>query len=401
MKLSDEQRQVCDSIKAELKAGDEVRLGGLAGTGKTTVIKTLLEELPGKWAVAAFAGKACEVLRRKGIPDAKTLHSLIYEASSELVDEDDLDLTRPSESTTTYGLSEGWSSGLSGLIVDEASMVPLDMYEIIAESGLPVLYTGDHGQLPPVGSKSNDDGKFNLMDEASLDHRLETVHRNAGPIAMFADHLRSGLPCWEHEPDSDDVRIVTAISDEDLIASDVVLTHRKSDVAFFNKKIRQILGYTEVLEQSEPIIVLQNCKVRDAVSSKETSVFNGQILTVVQILGSTQASIELVAETESGQLLQFVCNAHQFSHKDPIHCEYFVRNKSGDRIQNPNFLVPVGYAYALTTHKAQGSEWDSVLVADTMPMWNTDYFRWAYTSVTRAKSKLVFAKQHPARKSQN
>jgi exodeoxyribonuclease-5 len=394
--LSEEQREVCDSIKAALKVGKEVRLGGLAGTGKTTVIKTLLAELPGSWAVGAFAGKACEVLRRKGVP-AKTLHSLIYEASSDLVDEDDLDLTRPAENTTTYGLAEGWSSGLSGLIVDEASMVPLDLYEAIEASGLPVLYTGDHGQLPPVDSKSNDNGKFNLMEETSLHFRLETVHRNAGPIAMFADHIRSGLPCWQHEPESDDVRVVTAISDRDLLASDVVLTWRKSDVSFFNAKIRSLIGYTEVLEVGEPIIVLQNCKVRDAVSHKEASVFNGQILTVVQVLGSTSASIELVAEADGGQLLQFVCNAHQFDHSDPIHCDFFVRSKTGHRIENPNFLVPVGYAYALTTHKAQGSEWDSVLVADTMPMGSDLYSRWAYTASTRAKSKLVFAKKHPAK----
>lgn len=66
-----------DAIEQLVKLRKPIQtLGGYAGTGKTTAIRTLLQRLP-KFAVCAFTGKAAQVLVRKGIP-AKTIHSLIY-----------------------------------------------------------------------------------------------------------------------------------------------------------------------------------------------------------------------------------------------------------------------------------------------------------------------------------
>ena len=56
-------------------------LGGYAGTGKSTVVKQLKQQLP-NFAVCAFTGKAAHVLRRKGVA-AKTIHSLIYTPKDE------------------------------------------------------------------------------------------------------------------------------------------------------------------------------------------------------------------------------------------------------------------------------------------------------------------------------
>src|SRR3954447_26441989 len=78
--LSDEQRAAVDRL---LSFPSPVQtLGGYAGTGKTTVIRTLNEELP-LFAVCAYTGKAANVLRRKGVA-ASTIHSLIFKARDEL-----------------------------------------------------------------------------------------------------------------------------------------------------------------------------------------------------------------------------------------------------------------------------------------------------------------------------
>jgi exodeoxyribonuclease-5 len=53
------------------------------------------------------------------------------------------------------------------------------------------------------------------------------------------------------------------------------------------------------------------------------------------------------------------------------------------------------YAYAITCHKAQGSEWDKVLVfEESFPFDKTEHRRWLYTAITRAKEKLVIVKAY-------
>jgi hypothetical protein len=72
-----------------------------------------------------------------------------------------------------------------GFIVDEASMIGTEIDRDLQSFGIPIIYVGDHGQLEPIGGT-----KFNLMSEPM--YTLETVHRNAGEIAYFAEHLRKG-----------------------------------------------------------------------------------------------------------------------------------------------------------------------------------------------------------------
>ena len=63
------------------------------------------------------------------------------------------------------------------------------------------------------------------------------------------------------------------------------------------------------------------------------------------------------------------------------------------RLRNKNFIeapYEFAYAYAITTHKAQGSEWDKVLVfEERFPFDREEHKRWLYTACTRAKEKLV------------
>ena len=65
-----------------------------------------------------------------------------------------------------------------------------------------------------------------------------------------------------------------------------------------------------------------------------------------------------------------------------------LKNKIGD-------IVPREFAfgYAITTHKAQGSEWDKVLVIEEkFPFSKEEHARWLYTAVTRASEKLVLVR---------
>ena len=69
----------------------------------------------------------------------------------------------------------------------------------------------------------------------------------------------------------------------------------------------------------------------------------------------------------------------------------YLLKKSNYSSINPPFDFT--YAYAITCHKAQGSEWDKVLVHEEgFPFSEEEHRRWLYTAVTRAKNKLVLVK---------
>jgi exodeoxyribonuclease-5 len=74
----------------------------------------------------------------------------------------------------------------------------------------------------------------------------------------------------------------------------------------------------------------------------------------------------------------------------PLERNKKVRNKLV--MSNPYFqALQVKFAYAVTCHKAQGGQWDAIFVDHGYfleEMWNEEYMRWLYTSVTRAKEKL-------------
>jgi exodeoxyribonuclease-5 len=175
--LTTEQKNVIRGVIKDIEQKQFISLGGYAGTGKSTIIKVILKALEQKglyFLPCAYTGKAANILRKKGIGNSSTIHSSIYRPC---VDEN---------GETFWNLVEKnkMVNEIDGFIIDEASMVGKEIHKDLCSFGLPIIYIGDHGQLEPIGTE------FNLMKDP--DYKLETVHRNAGEIAYFADHLRQG-----------------------------------------------------------------------------------------------------------------------------------------------------------------------------------------------------------------
>lgn len=340
--LTDEQEDVVNRLAKIEKTVQS--LGGLAGTGKTTLVSVLLKRLNG-FACCAFTGKAADVLRSKGIPDASTIHSLIYTKN-----EKNDDMGGP-----LFDLRP--SLPCKGIVVDEASMVGRDVYRDLISFGLPVIFVGDHGQLEPVGED------IYLM--SNPDFRLETVHRNAGDIARFAFHLRSGGSPY----DFDKSEKVTVVAKKDcsphlLEANQIICAFNNSRVAI-NKHIRSIKGYdVEMPVIGDRVISLQN--------SRKLRIFNG-----------TQGILTSVLPTKLTLKLP---------DKKIVKAPYNVRTFNQEKTLREGFAHPFDYAYAITCHKAQGSEWDKVMVLEQISsMW--DHKRWAYTAASRAKKQVIWITQ--------
>jgi exodeoxyribonuclease-5 len=282
MQLDEVQARVVESIISDLEQGKKIiTLGGYAGTGKTTLIKYLVSVLDG-WDVAAFTGKAVSVLKKKGV-QANTIHQTIYKPVGEAPRPHEVDLSKPDNEDVGFAYNPSFGSGF---IIDESSMVTQQIYNDLTRSNRPIIFVGDHGQLPPV--QADNVNNFNIMK--SPDYRLEKLHRNAGPIAVFAQHLRNGGSPKEYRSDSNKVVITDAqhIPDYELVKSDAILCDTNKNVMVINKHIRTLKKYRERLVVGEKLMVLQNYY---------PYFFNGESITVDDIYYSTNDFYNICAQS--------------------------------------------------------------------------------------------------------
>jgi exodeoxyribonuclease-5 len=360
LRLSDEQEGALASVLAALRRRQVVTLGGYAGTGKTSLVRELARRLPG-FAAAAYTGKAAHVLRRKGV-DATTIHSLIYRRR-ELPYRDAAGQWRVRVVWERHPAVDA-----AGFLIDEASMVGRDLYRDLLAFGLPALFVGDHGQLPPVRG-----GDFNLM--ARPDVVLETIHRNAGEVALFAAYLRTGgdPALWARRPAARHgrVRVVRggAFAAADLgpyEAFDQIICATNKARVNWNRCLRDRLG----LPASGPAA---GDRVMCWRNVHDLGVFNGQQGVVRAVDGGW-----LTFATDGGDV------------EAPFDPETFHRcHELEDRGRGPDDPVPFDFCYAVTAHKAQGDEWDNVLVLEYRCR-DWEHARWAYTAASRARERLTW-----------
>lgn len=321
-------------------------LGGYAGTGKTTLVK-YLKKFFKNYAVCAFTGKAANVLRKRGI-SATTIHSLIYTPD------------KKDDGTVEFILKP--SLECDGIIVDEASMVSEELYFDLSSFEIPIIWIGDHGQLEPVGTD------FNLMKKPM--YRLERVHRNAGEIARFAEHLRMGKPAASFNGDNSQVQFAGYWDIDGKAyaeADQIICAYNKTRVKT-NATVREYLGYENIVEIGEKVICLQN--------NNELGLFNG-MQGYVQDMDVMQKRHILDLITDDEEFLGIRYDRYQFGQEKST-TEWYE--------DMPN---PFDYAYCITCHKAQGDEWGYVIVIEQKCK-NWEHRRWAYTAASRAKDRLLW-----------
>lgn len=355
-------------------------LGGYAGTGKTTILGYLNEKLHKEYkdidiAYCSYTGKASQVLKGKLLETSSlkrsdyvgTIHRLIYKA---IVDEKDNII--------------GWEKipvddfKYDVIIVDEASMVSSEIWSDLLSFERPILAVGDHGQLPPV------EGKFNLMLKPML--RLEEIYRQEkdNPIIVLSEMARK----YGEIPTMDYGRYVKKFSRED----DDIMDFLTNQFSSYNDNMMVLVGYNhtrnklndgirQLLEFESPkpqvedrVICLRN--------NAELGIFNGMLgtiqsiekVSVADMVEYYQADILFDGEDE---IFHLPASIEQFGQRETL------RNVTRD-------INLFDFGYALTVHKAQGSQAEKVILFEERfskmddDMWR----RWLYTGVTRATNEL-------------
>lgn len=354
MQLSEEQKDVVRKVISGIDKHPYQTVGGLAGVGKTTILNTIAKAKP-NFAFCAYTGKAANRMRVKGIKSASTIHNYIYRPWKDEKDNTIWSLA---------SVSELKREGLEGFAIDESSMVGQEIHKDLLSFGLPIIYVGDHGQLEPIGGT-----KFNLM--ANPMYKLETIHRNAGEIAYFAQHLRNGGIANKFKGTSK-VQIVkdSAVKTRHLSSTDQVIAAFNKTRVRINQRVREDKGiHHGYIAIGEKVMCLRN--------NRKERLFNGMQGIVTKIRPSDKEDKFFFDFESNGELFEKV----QY---DP--------DQFGKETNDFNFSQsanPFDYAYAITAHKSQGDEWNNVIVYEQMcDKW--DHKRWAYTAASRAKEGLVW-----------
>lgn len=343
-------------------ARQEFRLGGYAGTGKTTLIKEFSRRMEARrlpYEITSFTGKAVSVLRKKGLYMARTMHNLLYKFEFDPYDKKYRMIPRAS----LYDVQV--------VVVDEASMVSTALYHDLKAHGVKMLFVGDPAQLEPVGDNPN------LVREC--DYVLTEIHRqaNESPILRLAQAVRNGLhriPVGEWARDGSSLRVFERFDELDD-SHGVVICGKNATRHRLNAQRRKQRGYgDDCMVEGETVICLKN--------ANDFGVFNGMTFKVARVYRSAFFG---GVGTMRADLIDDLGDKYE---DVPVQADFFGKNYRRDEDKNRS-AIPFDYGYSLTAHKGQGSEWDDVAVIDE-PIYGCDTNRWRYTAITRAARNLTY-----------
>lgn len=359
MAWSAQQDAALEAVSSWLKRGKPqvFRLFGYAGSGKTTLARAIAEDADGNALFGAFTGKAALVMRSKGCKDARTIHSLIYRA-------------RESESEEpVFELNEDGPAAKARLIIiDECSMVDSELGRDLLSFGKPVLVLGDPAQLPPINGAG-------FFTDGAPDAMLTEVHRQAAdnPIIRLSMLIRTG---GRLSPGTfGESRVVSRdmIDADQVTGADQILVGLNRTRRAYNRRMRELRGYDGTLPAAgDKLVCLKN--------DRKKGLLNGSLWSVQSVAGVRRKKLRLsvLPEEDGGRKpLRIGVLPEFFTSEEDI--PYALRKDSDE----------FDYGYALTVHKAQGSQWNEVILFDESGAFREHRNRWLYTGVTRAAERLT------------
>lgn len=361
MKWSSQQSDALNTVAQWLKRKDSpvFRLFGYAGTGKTTLARHIAEGCNGDVLFAAFTGKAASVLKAKGCDEASTIHSLIYRTR------EDEDGTGP-----LFKLNRQSEAGKADLIIiDECSMVDEELGRDLLSFGTPVLVLGDPAQLPPIK-----EGGFFTNQEPDI--MLSQVHRQAedNPIVHLSMLVRQGKPLAKGTYGASKIISRRELTTEDVVNSDQVLVGMNKTRRAYNTRLRELQGLFDLYPAvGEKLVCLRNDKGKG-------------------LLNGGSWFVERLRTPKGDALRMDVCSEDDFRQKGvqvSVLKSFFEGNEDEIPYSQRRDSDEFTYGYALTVHKAQGSQWDHITLFDESFAFREHRTRWLYTGLTRAAESIT------------
>jgi tRNA A37 threonylcarbamoyladenosine biosynthesis protein TsaE len=472
--LTAEQEVALIKLEAFLNRPEQVfMLKGYAGSGKTTILKGLLEYLrvmEKEFSVMAPTGRAAKVIREKTGQDASTIHKTIY-SYDELVEVEEGD-------SFYYYYKIRNNADVAGkiFIVDEASMLSdaknegeffrfgsghlltdLITYTRVNQAlvNSKIIFVGDPCQLPPVSDNSSKafdtsylSNKFNL---SVVETEMKEVMRQEGNSGIL--HSATKIRKCISSGFFNDFNLRSNGNDvfnpryEDFLDiwqnaanTKIIIASKNRTCLKLNLQIRKLkFGNPYIPVQKGDIVIMGGNNYRKGVFNGEFAVVNEVAGNVIQRTITLKGrkpvdlcwrDVELIFPNNEinnkivkGKMLENFIDGDNYLKPEEIqalYVDFITRHKHlkpgteefKEAIMKDEFFncLLMKYGYAVTCHKAQGGEWDQVFIVwdhDNAENFdfssdkqrragktNIDFFRWAYTAITRA-SKAIYALNPP------
>ena len=413
-------------------------LKGYAGTGKTTLISSLVKSLPsiGKRSVLmAPTGRAAKVLSKYSNKKSSTIHKKIYW------------IKRNKKGNTYVSLKENTHTNTI-FIVDEASMIAEEIKDSIGNRSLlkdlieyvyegidcKLILIGDTAQLPPVNLDLSPALNEDLLEmnysKQAIAIELKTVVRQSkkSTILKNATHIRNLIEknIIDFPKIQLDNEVIKIESREELqeyietayakseIENTTIICKSNKRANQYNEKIRsEILWQENIISAGDIMMIVRNNYYWLNDEHQAGFLANGDLIEILKvydikkIYGFTFAktSIRLLDYPDENDidllLLLDTINSDSPSLKydeykklyNEVALDYKGEKEINKKIKEDQYFnaVQIKFAYSITCHKSQGGQWEEVFIDQGYfkeEFLSKNYLRWLYTATTRATKKL-------------
>lgn len=415
-------------------------LKGYAGTGKSTVTKSIVDTLKSIYrttVLLAPTGRSAKVLQHYAQQSASTIHSHLYQLRSDAGGS--YFFLKPNKLKNTLFIVDEASmisnqaimnSGLSG----DSLLDDLIRFVFQPNSNNQLLLIGDTAQLPPVHSTlspalSIDDLAFGYQKKVAEYTLTEVIRQQKHSVILEnATHLRDLLTTNQYEFQlkvasdcqvlQDRYEVESVLSDclQDDADETLIVVRSNKRANLYNQQIRnQILMRESILEKGDKLMVLRNNYSWLPENSTMGFIANGEMLeilkvhSIIELYGFQFAKVRIIFPDYPHEkpletvllldTLQSETPALTFEQRNQLYQnileDYEDETSKAKKIkkvkENPYFnALEVKYAYAVTCHKAQGGQWNTVFIEQPYAeTYDESYIRWLYTAITRAKEKVI------------
>lgn len=368
---------------------------GAAGTGKTTVIHNVIDELHlerEQYIACAYVGKAVLVLMRHGLP-ASTIHSLIYRPSFKKTEEIVFDSfgnpKKVKKRKMVFELKKHLNKNLKLIIVDECAMVNDSMRNDILSFGIPVIMTGDHNQLPPVIGKSS------ILDDP--DFILTKIMRQAenDPIVYLSQCILNHVPIQYGIYGNSKVIPNCTFDNSILTDYDMVICAKNKTRDSLNDKIREELLHYEYRKPTIGDKVI--CRKNDWQESIDGIYLTNGLIGFIRDIDYCSAHRNILYADFQPDFMEKTFDKLSLDY-DYFKMSSYDKKNLGNKF---NDLEKFEFAYAITAHLSQGSEYSRVLFIDEKFHDPTTLNKLRYTAITRAMESVTYVKMHDERRYYN
>ncbi|MCF0068993.1 AAA family ATPase [Dyadobacter sp. CY261] len=421
-------------------------LKGYAGTGKTTIISTLIKVLKDfgyKSVLLAPTGRAAKVMSGYSEKIALTIHKKIYKQTADAF-----------SGTLSFQRQKNYHDNTL-FIVDEASMITdeadfgsrsllADLIEFVFENpGNKLMLVGDTAQLPPVGKDLSPALDRDYLERtfymSVFQEELKEVMRQdeQSGILFNATQLRNqvGAEAAEIHITTRSYRDVFKMTGEKLEEglryaydkygpeNSIILTRSNKSAVQYNEYIRRVINFSEdeldagdrlmvvrnnynILDEDSPAGFIANGDFVELLKIRRTEEMHGfRFADVTLRLTDYEKQPEFDAKIFLDTLHSPSASMSSEDNKklyESVQQDYFYIKSKKDRVEalrKDPFLnaLQVKFAYALTCHKAQGGQWSAVFIDQGyLPeeQINTEFVRWLYTAITRATDEVFLMNFH-------